>query len=429
MVGVPVMESPMHMNVEDGLAVAVLGINFAPEPTGVAPYTTRMASGLADRGHDVHVVTAFPHYPDWRVRPGYQGWRSDDVVGGLPVTRVRHYVPKHPTTGARVLSEVSFGARLVAADWGDVDVVVCPSPALLSTSMVVLRAAFQSVGPAIGVVVQDLYSAGVGETESAEGVAADVLGRLEGWTLRRADGVAVIHDRFRRRVVESLDVPAEQVDVIRNWTHLPRVAGFDRGALRARLGWGDETVVLHAGAMGDKQGLSNVVAAGRVAERRHARVRFVLVGNGKQRGDLEREAAGCSAVEILDPLPGDDFVRALRSADVLLVNEKPGVVEMAVPSKLTSYFSTGVPVLAATEATSTTAEEIAASGAGIRVEPGDPEALVTAALRLREDSALRAEIGARGPAYCESLLSEERALDAYDAWVRKLYRRKHGDGG
>ncbi len=54
-------------NAGGGLCVAVLGINYFPETTGIAPYTTRMVSGLRERGHDVEVVTAFPHYPEWRV--------------------------------------------------------------------------------------------------------------------------------------------------------------------------------------------------------------------------------------------------------------------------------------------------------------------------------------------------------------------------
>ena len=51
---------------------------------------------------------------------------------------------------------------------------------------------------------------------------------------------------------------------------------------------------------------------------------------------------------------------------------------MAVPSKLTSYFSSGTAVVAATEAGSTTAAEVAAAGAGVRVQPGQPQLLLDA---------------------------------------------------
>ena len=34
----------------DGLHTAIVGINYAPEPTGIAPYTRLMAEALADAG-------------------------------------------------------------------------------------------------------------------------------------------------------------------------------------------------------------------------------------------------------------------------------------------------------------------------------------------------------------------------------------------
>jgi glycosyltransferase involved in cell wall biosynthesis len=244
--------------------------------------------------------------------------------------------------------------------------------------------------------------------------------------MREADGVAVIHDRFKTRIERDFGLASERVTVIRNWTHVQVVEPFDREEFRKSMGWRpDDVIVLHAGAMGEKQGLGNVVEAARVAEAQGNPTRFVLLGDGSQRRALEARAAGCSRIEFLDPLPGDDYGRAMKSADILLVNERPGLVEMAVPSKLTSYFSTGVPVLAATGAWSTTANEVVASGAGILVEPGVPEALVAGALRLSEDRALARTIGAHGPSYCESILSEQAALDSLNAWVFDLAAQRN----
>ncbi len=45
----------------------VIGINYSPEPTGIAPYTTGMAEQLAAPARSVTVLTGVPHYPDWRV--------------------------------------------------------------------------------------------------------------------------------------------------------------------------------------------------------------------------------------------------------------------------------------------------------------------------------------------------------------------------
>jgi glycosyltransferase involved in cell wall biosynthesis len=194
--------------------------------------------------------------------------------------------------------------------------------------------------------------------------------------------------------------------------------------MRRQLGWGDdETVVLHSGAMGVKQGLETVVEAARLADAQSRPIRFVLLGDGGRRRILEESAAGCRSLQFVDPLPGDAYAQALHAADILLVNEKPGLVEMAVPSKLTSYFSTGRPVVAATEATSTTAAEVAASGAGVRIEPGAPDLLLRTCINLGSDPDRSQTLGARGPAYCATVLAEDAALDAYDAWVRTLARK------
>ena len=109
----------------------------------------------------------------------------------------------------------------------------------------------------------------------------------------------------------------------------------------------------------------------------------------------------------------------LAAADVLLLHERPGVVELCVPSKLTSYFAAGRPVLAGTNVRSAAAHEVEVSGAGTVVEPGDPAVLLAG---LRSLVALRSldEMGRRGQTYARERLSEEVALDAYRIWVDGL---------
>jgi colanic acid biosynthesis glycosyl transferase WcaI len=53
-----------------GTRIAVVGINYAPETSGIAPYTTEMCEFLASAGAEVTVLTGIPHYPEWRVTHG-----------------------------------------------------------------------------------------------------------------------------------------------------------------------------------------------------------------------------------------------------------------------------------------------------------------------------------------------------------------------
>lgn len=313
------------------------------------------------------------------------------------------------------MSEISFGTRALVARWGHPDVVVLVSPALFASAIAMLRARFTRTPVVIW--VQDLYSLGIVETRgnAAGGSVARIIRSVEAAVIRTAERVVVIHDRFAR-VAAELGADPDRVAVIRNWTHLKPTPDGDPLAARERLTWGaDEIVVLHSGAMGHKQDLDNVLAAARLADQRRSTVRFVLMGNGGERARLETAAKGIRSLTFLDPLPGEQYQAALRAADVLLVNEHVGLREMAVPSKLTSYFSSGRPVVAATDAGSVTAAEVAAAQAGLRVEPGDPVALLAVAEEIGSDCERSAELGRNGQRYQERVLSEDVAIDRFRA--------------
>jgi glycosyltransferase involved in cell wall biosynthesis len=244
---------------------------------------------------------------------------------------------------------------------------------------------------------------------------------VESKILRACSGVTVIHGRFRDYVVDELSVPGQNVDVIRNWTHIQHNEDFDREAVRARLGWStDETIALHAGNMGVKQGLENVVEAARLADAFDSHVRFVLLGDGNRREALEVAGEGISSLSFLKPLRDKEYSEALRAADVLIVNERPELREMSVPSKLTSYFATGLPVVAATHSESATADEIRASRAGIVVDPLRPSALLRAVEQLASDLGESDRLGQAGPHYVEQRLSEASAIDAYSGWLNDV---------
>lgn len=398
----------------------IIGLNYSPESTGISPYTSAFARGLAHRGVSVSVLTAHPHYPEWEVHEGYGQWTSREVVDGVPVTRLRHYVPANPGGVNRLVSELSFGLRLLFARWGRPDVVVLVSPALFSTAIAVLRTRLGVHRPAVNVWVQDIYSLGITETGMGAGPVAKFITWVEKTTLRAAAGVVVIHDRFGHHLSKRLGVAPERIEVVRNWTHLDAGVPTDVQATRVRHGWGGETVVLHAGNMGVKQGLENVVNAARLAQEQNAPVRFVLLGNGSQREDLRVLGAGLGNLQFIGSLADGGFQDALAAADVLLVNERPGVSEMAVPSKLTSYFNAARPILGATDPQGLTASEIEAAQAGRVVPAGDPQALLDAALALRDSPETARLLGVSGYRYRTEVLGESAAIDRFVAWLRTL---------
>jgi colanic acid biosynthesis glycosyl transferase WcaI len=221
-----------------------------------------MAERLAARGEDVRLFTTFPHYPEWRFVDGVPPRTAVSDEHGVRVARLRHWLPLRGSAVSRVLSELSFGARVLLRRWGSPDAVVLVSPAMFASALLVPRLLLQRVP--FCVWVQDLYGLGVEETAGGRpGLGGRAVAALEGWMLRRADVVLVIHEQMSA-AVQRMGVDGDRIAVVRNWTHIDAGTPFDRARLREELGWRpDELVVLHSGNMGVKQDLRNVVRAAR----------------------------------------------------------------------------------------------------------------------------------------------------------------------
>ena len=407
--------------------MSILSLHYPPEETGNAPYTGALAAGLSARTHCVTAYVAHPHYPEWRIRPGYGQWRRTETIDGVTVRRLRHFVPRPPRGLRRLLSELSFGLRLLFSSFGSESVVIAVSPALFATALAVLRIRLTPSRPSLVVWVQDIYTLGLAETKEGGGFTALVTRFVERFVLRAADRVVVIHPKFAEYLAANVGVDAERIAVVRNWTHLRPSPPMCQRDARAALGWPtDVLLAVHTGNMGKKQGLENVVAAARLADERQAPIKFVLVGDGGERAGLELLARGIDRIQFVDPLDDADYRYALAAADCLLVNEMPGVASMSVPSKLTSYFDAARPILAATDAKGIAAGEIEQASAGVVVPAGDPQALLAMALLLSEDSERAAAYGAAGRRYCRELLTADAAISAFESVVREVAGERDG---
>lgn len=406
-------------------SVSILSLHYPPESAGNAPYAGALAAGLKARAHHVTALVSHPHYPEWQVRPGYGQWRRNETIDGVEVNRLRHYVPHPPRGIRRLLSELSFGLRLVFSKISSKSVVIAISPALFASALAVLRIRLTPSRPALIIWVQDIYALGMAETKEGSTFAANVTKWIEKLVLRSADRIVVIHPRFSDYLVKGLGIDAANVVVIRNWTHLKPSPLMDRREARAALDWPNDVVLaVHTGNMGAKQGLDNVVSAARLADERRAPIKFILVGDGSERAQLEAQAKGIDRLAFVDPLNDADYRCALAAADCLLVNELPGVAMMAVPSKLTSYFDAARPILAATDPNGITAGEIGRSEAGVVVPAGDPSALLAKALELSQDPRRAEAYGLAGRRYRTEVLDEDAAIAAFEQVIADVAKER-----
>lgn len=403
-----------------GRRVAVVGMNYAPETTGIAPYTTGLAEMLVADGARVTAVCGVPHYPSWTLDPSYRfRLRAREQRGGVEVLRARHYVPRRPHVLGRLWWEASFLGNAATVRLPErPDAVVAVSPSLSGPAAG--RHLARRYGVPYGVVVQDL----VGEATRNVGMAGAgrvtaAASSVEGGVLRDAAAVAVVSEGFRAHV-EAYGVDPSRIVLLPNWAHIPPPSR-PREQVRRDLGWGDDLfVVLHTGNMGLKQDLGNVIEAARLLADR-TDVLVVLMGDGNQRAALEAQGRGVPGLRFAPPVDGDVYADVLRAADLLLVNERATVGDMSLPSKLTSYFSTGSAVLAAVGPDGSCAREVERTeGGALRIEAEDPRALADAVLELAADPERRARMGRAAQAYADRRLGRESARETVRCFVEAV---------
>lgn len=390
--------------------VLIVGANYWPEESGNAPYTTASAEDLVAHGVHVTVLTAVPHYPQWQVRAGYRGrahmreWR-----GGVELVRSWLWVPRRQSAGQRALFEGSFLANaLTVRGLRRPDVVVGVTPSL--SGAVLARILARRFRVPFGLIVQDLVAPGAVQSGiRGGGWVAGPVRFAERWAFSKASGIGIVSRGFEP-YLRDLGVTSGRMTYLPNWTYVsPSTA--DREEMRARLGWdSDSVVVLHAGAMGLKQGLGQVIEAARLAKAGGSRIRFVLMGDGSERRRLEAEGRGLDNVGFLPPQQAGSYADLLAAADILLISERPGMLNMSLPAKFTSYVAAGRPVVAVVPTEGATAAEIERSGAGLVVPAGRPDMLLAALLDVRSEPERTAEMVSRGKAYARGDVAAERGL-------------------
>lgn len=360
--------------------ICIIAVNYAPEVTGCAPYTADLAEHLAKLGHQIQVITALPHYPQWEIPVEYKAKeRRTENINGVEVFRCGILVPKKMSAIARVVFEASF---LVTAWWRSrrvkADLVLAVSPAL--ADIVVGAKVAKRLKIPYGVLVQDLMTAATTQSNISGGSkVAGLAAAIESRYLKQATSVAAITESFSDSI-RALGVDPKRVTVSANYS-VKNIERMPRKQAREQLGWPDDTFVLaHTGNMGLKQDLGNLIDAIKLVDSPNAKL--LLVGDGSQRDELVAQAAGTTNVEFMGLVSDADYSALLSASNVLLINEAPTITDMSLPSKLTAYEASGQKILGAVVPGGNTSKALAKMANSIQVPAGDPQQLANAITRL-----------------------------------------------
>ena len=333
------------------------------------------ARRFVDRGHAVRMVTAAS---------------GNTEVDGIEVVGARggyaDYVSATATSYPRrmlAFARFALTAAAQAMRGPRPDVIYASSPPLTIALPALLAAARHRV-PLV-FEVRDLWPEAPIQMGALRNPLARRLARaLERLVYRRSARVIALSPGIRDGVAAA-GVPLERIELVPNASDLELFSPvLDRHAERAELGLGVELgfVCSYFGTMGEANDLSQVVRAAPLVEG----VTFVLLGDGKRRPALEREARALGAANVLflRPAPDKRSVARLAAASdaCLTIFKDVPVLSTCSPNKLFDTFAAGRPAIV--NQPGWMRELVERNEAGLFVRPGDPGDLAQKLAWLRD---------------------------------------------
>jgi glycosyltransferase involved in cell wall biosynthesis len=389
------------------------------EPGGTRHH--ELARYLAAHGHQVTVIASPVSYLTGSALTP----RSPLPTGeGMGVRLIRAYTYRalHKSFVHRVFAFFSFmvSSFFVGLGVRNVDVVWGTSPPIFQGVTAWMLARLK--GAKFLFEVRDLwpgFAIAVGVLKNPLLIRMSLW--LERFLYRRADRMVVNSPGFISHVTER---GAQNVTLVPNGADPSMFDPADTGeAFRARHMLADQFVVIYAGAHGMSNDLGVVLeAAGMLAQTRQ-QVRIVLLGDGKEKANLQEQAQRLKLTNVLflPPVPKNEMASVLAGTDACLAILKPlEEYKTTYPNKVFDYMAAGRPVVLAIDGVVRKVVEDA--NCGIFAPPGDAAALAAAIKTMADEPELSRRMGLSGRRYLEAHFSREeiahRLLEILEAMVK-----------
>jgi glycosyltransferase involved in cell wall biosynthesis len=373
-------------------------------PGGTRHYS--LAKALQVRGHEVLIAAAsYDHFGRFQQTVS-AGTQQSETVAGVEFLWLQTPGYSHNDV-RRLINMLAFSWRVgrlrLPASFGKPDVILGSSPhpfAALAASYVARRRKVPFI-----LEVRDIWPASLIELAgvSRSHPIVRILGGVEGAIYRRASKIVSVVPagaaHFQRFGVNPGSV-----------FYVPNGVDFDLAPIPQPPPRRSEFIVLYAGSMGPPNALDTVVEAAQIIFSRGLPVRFILIGDGPDRGRLEARAsrAGLRCIEFKDPVPKDVIYNEMQRADALVMTmqDRPLYRAGMSSNKLWDYMASARPIVIAN---ASSIDPVAEADAGISVAAENAPALADAIEHLMSlTSSERWEMGLRGRRYVEDHHSYEQ---------------------
>jgi glycosyltransferase involved in cell wall biosynthesis len=395
---------------------------FPPDLGALPARLTEMAQEWTGLGHDVTVVTAFPHHPSGVIPDSYAGkWVVEERFGAIHVIRCRLLALRNQKMWQRTLCQISFAVSAVLLGLRRchrADVVIVSSPPFFTVPAGWLFARWFRV-PLV-FEVRDLWPAvWVEAGVMSRGFLYRFLERVEMACYRAARGIVVVTRSFREDLT-SRGVPGNKIAVVPNGADLSFFSpGADGSAFRKELDAEGRFLVSYVGTQGLLQGLEQVLDAAD-ALRGEPRFLFAFVGEGARREALEEETRrrGLTNVRFHPAVPKGRMPEVYAASDACVVCLRPlPIFAKFIPSKIFEVLACGRPLVAALEGE---AAEIVRAAGGLVVPPGNGRAIAESLRSFAERPETGRELGTAGRRFVAENYDRANLARLYEEFLRAV---------
>ena len=392
---------------------------YAPDHSATAQILTDLSVALAQRGHEIHIITSQGLYDNPTAKLPLEE-RLDGVL--VHRTPVRAY--DRNDLGRRALGYL-FVYRQLAAKLrtliGVGDIVVAKTdPPLLS---VVTERAIRGKGAILINWLQDVYPEVAAQLEVpfVRGPVLNLLARLRDRSLRRAYATVVLGAGMAD-IVRQRGVLPEKISIISNWTDDDEIVPVSHGVNPLRAAWGFENkfVVGYSGNLGRAHEFETLLEAARLLRDRDDIV-FLFIGSGHHFATLKYrvEQSGIARQFQFRPYQArKDLKYSLGVADVHWISLRRNLEGLIVPSKFYGIAAAGRPTIAVSAADGEIGRLVVEHGCGLQVDPGDGDALGKAIVDLADDRAKVEDMGRMARSLIDTTYNRNNSVQLWDDLLR-----------
>ena len=372
------------------MRLLIVSCVYPPEIVVSSRSSAEIASGLAERGHEVVVIAPRPSRAGSTDHQDRRPSRPKEA-GALRVKHCSTLPSLRSTMSRRFLEYVSFGltsAFALLREAGGARVVYANTWPIFGSGPVALAAKLRGVPLVLS--VQDVYPESlVAQSRVAPGsLTFRFLEWIDGAVARSAAAVIVIADSFRGSYIAGRRVPSSRVHLIPNWgDESPRESGrtVDGAAVRVKLGVPESAFVFaYGGNVGVASGIENVVEA--FAGLSDDPSAFLVVageGSALETCRARASALGLAGVRFLSPWRPDETGSLFAAADALVLPTRAHQAMASMPSKLIDYMLAARPILAVATDQSDLARTIREAACGWVLSPDALDGLPAELRRIR----------------------------------------------